>query len=71
MVVDVYSGHSKWSCVVGDMRETVMPVPCMHISSRMEIEAISMGLSQILIDDPSSGPPSMVSSSGDEIMPDT
>ena len=71
MVVDMFSGHSKWSCVVGDMRETVMPVPCMHISSRMEIEAISMGLSQILIDDPSSGPPSMVSSSGDEIMPDT
>ena len=57
--------------MVGDMRETVMLVPCMHISSRMEIEAISMGLSQILIDDPSSGPPSMVSSSGDEIMPDT
>ena len=70
MVVDMYSGHSKWSCVVGDMRETVMPVPCMHISSSMEIEAISMRLSQTRIVDPSSGPPSMVSSSSDEILPD-
>ena len=59
--------------MVGDMRETVMLVPCndLHILSSMEIEAISMRLSQTRIVDPSSGPPSMVSSSGDEIMPDT
>ena len=73
MVIDLFTGHSEWRCVVGNMRETLMPVPCngLHFTSSMEIEAISMRLSQTRIVDPPSAPPSLVSSSSDEIVPDT
>ena len=55
MVIDLFTGHSEWHCVVGNTRETLMPVPCngLHFPSSMEIED------------------QVISSSSDEIVPDT
>ena len=55
MVIDLVTGHTEWHCVVGNTRETLMPVTCngLHFPSSMEIED------------------QVISSSSYEIVPDT
>ena len=38
-VIDLFTGHREWRCVVGNTRETLMLVPCngLHFPSSVEI----------------------------------
>ena len=53
-VIDLRTGHKRWRCVVGNTRETWMPVPCngLHFPSRMVIgdQVISSSSDEIVAD---------------------
>ena len=55
MVIDLVTGHTEWHCVVGNTRETLMSVTCNGLHFPSSME----------IED------QVISSSSDEIVPDT